>query len=95
MVFFVFLVNSCTKKLKTYDNKQDGLQVLTKICNWFNLNKSAIEYHDIEEIKIIKYDELQTAKKTVSNHLKCIKYSEFIGINTDISEYCVPSLILG
>ncbi|XP_020280492.1 acyl-CoA synthetase family member 4 isoform X2 [Pseudomyrmex gracilis] len=88
-------INSCTKKLKTYDNKQDGLQVLTKICNWFNLNKSAIEYHDIEEIKIIKYDELQTAKKTVSNHLKCIKYSEFIGINTDISEYCVPSLILG
>lgn len=94
MIYFVFLVSSA-KKLKTYDNKKDCSLVLSKVCNWFNLNKSAIEYHDVEEIKIIRYDELQTAKKTVSDNLKCIKYSEFIGINIDILEYCVPSLILG
>jgi len=57
----------------------------------------AIEYHDLEEIKIINYNELKTAKETVCKHLayNIKNYSEFIGINFDILEYCVPSLMLG
>lgn len=76
------------------DDKQDP-QSLHKICSWLHLNKTAIEYHDLKEIKIISYNELRAMKETVSNCLKPIDYPEFIGINWDILEYCVPSLMLG
>ncbi|XP_072757295.1 beta-alanine-activating enzyme [Anoplolepis gracilipes] len=85
-----------TKKLKLQDdNKPDCSQALHNVCNWLYLNKTAIEYHDLKEVKIISYNELRAMKEIVSNCLKCIQYPEFIGINWDILEYCVPSLMLG
>jgi len=91
----MFLVND-TKKLKLQnDNKPDYPQALHNICNWLHLNKAAIEYHDLKEVKIISYNELQAMKEVVANCLKCIQHPEFIGINLDILEYCVPSLMLG
>ncbi|KAL0102094.1 hypothetical protein PUN28_018561 [Cardiocondyla obscurior] len=83
-----------TKKLKV-QNDRDNLQTLHDVCNWFHLDKSAIEYHDLENVKIIKYKELKAAKETVSSHLKCINCPEFIGIDFEVSKYCVPSLMLG
>lgn len=77
------------------DDKQDCPQTLHNICNWFYLDEAVIEYHDLEEVKIISYNELQTMKQIVSNCLKCIQHPEFIGIDLDILEYCVPSLMLG
>ncbi|EFN63853.1 Acyl-CoA synthetase family member 4 [Camponotus floridanus] len=85
-----------TKKLKLQnDNKSDYPQALHDICNWLHFNKAAIEYHDLKEVKTISYNELQAMKEVVANCLKCIQYPEFIGINLDILEYCVPSLMLG
>ncbi|XP_014470185.1 PREDICTED: acyl-CoA synthetase family member 4 [Dinoponera quadriceps] len=85
-----------TKKLKVQDVKNKYCPyILHNICNWFYLDKPAIEYHDLQEVKIISYNELQAATKTVSDCLKYIQYPEFIGINFDILEYCVPSLMLG
>ncbi|XP_011262897.2 beta-alanine-activating enzyme isoform X1 [Camponotus floridanus] len=85
-----------TKKLKLQnDNKPDYPQALHDICNWLHFNKAAIEYHDLKEVKTISYNELQAMKEVVANCLKCIQYPEFIGINLDILEYCVPSLMLG
>ncbi|XP_070149828.1 beta-alanine-activating enzyme isoform X2 [Polyergus mexicanus] len=85
-----------TKRLKLQDdNKQDCQQSLYNICSWLNLNKTAIEYHDLKEVKIISYNELRVMKEIVSNCLKRIQHPEFIGINLDILEYCVPSLMLG
>ncbi|XP_029171037.1 LOW QUALITY PROTEIN: beta-alanine-activating enzyme [Nylanderia fulva] len=85
-----------TKRLKLQDDKQNcPHKTLHNICNWFYLDKTAIEYHDLEKVKIISYNELQTMKQIVSNCLKCIQHPEFIGIDLDISEYCVPSLMLG
>jgi len=49
----------------------------------------------LENIKIISYKELKAAKEIVSSHLKCIACSEFIGIDFDILECYVPSLMLG
>ncbi|KYN17850.1 Acyl-CoA synthetase family member 4 like protein [Trachymyrmex cornetzi] len=90
---FFFLAN-CIEKLKT-QNDRSVPQTLHNECNWLYLNKSVIEYHDLENIKIISYRELKAAKEIVSNHLKHIVCSEFIGIDFNILEYCVPSLMLG
>lgn len=81
------------KRLRIQDRNDP--QALHNVCNWLYLDKPAIEYHDLENVKIISYRELKAAKETVSNHLKCIKYPEFIGIDLNISECCVPSLMLG
>ncbi|XP_011339696.1 beta-alanine-activating enzyme isoform X2 [Ooceraea biroi] len=88
---------NCAKKQKVQNDERDCPQRLHDACNWLHLNDSAIEYHDLEEIKIICYNELQAAKETVSKHLQNnIKdYPEFIGIDFDIVEYCVPPLMLG
>ncbi|KAL6438049.1 hypothetical protein ACFW04_004363 [Cataglyphis niger] len=84
-----------TKRLKLQNDDKQDPQSLHNICSWLHLNKTAIEYHDLKEIKIISYNELRAMKETVSNCLKPINYPEFIGINWDILEYCVPSLMLG
>ncbi|XP_011637640.1 beta-alanine-activating enzyme [Pogonomyrmex barbatus] len=81
------------KKLKVQNDKNK--QTLHNLCDWLYPDKTAIEYHDLENIKIISYRELRKAKETILNHLKCIGHPEFIGIDSDISEYCVPSLMLG
>ncbi|XP_012223300.1 beta-alanine-activating enzyme [Linepithema humile] len=86
---------NCAKQLKTQEDNKDCPRALQNICNWFYVDKSAIEYHELDEVKIINYNELQAAKETVSKHLKCIQNPEFIGINFDVLEYCVPSLMLG
>lgn len=93
----MFLSVNRAKRQKVQDNRRDCPQTLHDVCNWLHLNDSAIEYHDLEEIKIISYNELQAAKETVSEHLKynVNNYFEFIGIDFDIVEYCVPSLMLG
>ncbi|XP_018311567.1 acyl-CoA synthetase family member 4 [Mycetomoellerius zeteki] len=85
---------NCIERLKTQNDKNDP-QALHNECNWLYLNKPAIEYHDLENVKIISYRELKAAKEIVSNYLKHIVCSEFIGIDFDILEYCVPSLMLG
>ncbi|XP_032670188.1 beta-alanine-activating enzyme [Odontomachus brunneus] len=85
---------SYTERLKVQD-KDDCLYTLYDMCNWIDLEKPAIEYYNLQEIKIINYNELQAATQAVSNCLKCIQFPEFIGINFDILEYCVPSLMLG
>lgn len=92
-----FLVNDKkTKRLKLQDdNKQDCPQTLHNICNSFCFDKTVVEYHDLEEVKLISYNELQMMKQIISSCLKCIQYPEFIGIDLDILEYCVPSLMLG
>ncbi|XP_011880286.1 PREDICTED: acyl-CoA synthetase family member 4 isoform X2 [Vollenhovia emeryi] len=84
---------SCTKRLKVQYDRSD--RALHNACNWLHLDKPAIEYHDLENVKTISYRELKAAKETVSSHLKFIERPEFIGINFDISESCVPSLMLG
>jgi len=91
---YILLVNYA-KQLKRQEDNKDCQQTLHNLCNWFHVDKSAIEYHDLDEVKIINYSELQAAKETVSKHLKCIQNPEFIGINFDVLEYCVPSLMLG
>lgn len=94
-IFYVLLVN-CAKRLKIQEDKnKDCPQTLHNICNWLYVDKSAVEYHDLNDIKIINYNELQAAKEIVSKHLKRIKNPEFIGVNFDVLEYCVPSLMLG
>ncbi|XP_077269796.1 aminoadipate-semialdehyde dehydrogenase isoform X3 [Temnothorax americanus] len=85
---------NCTKRLKVQDDRNDS-QALHDVCNWLYLDKTAIEYHDLENVKIISYRELKATKETISSHLKCIECPEFIGIDFDISECCVPSLMLG
>lgn len=90
---FFFLAN-CTERLKVQDDQNDQ-QNLHNICNWLYLDKTAIEYHDLENVKTVSYRELKVAKETVSSQLKCIEHPEFIGIDFDISDYCVPSLMLG
>lgn len=78
------------------DYERDSPQVLLDVCMWLDLDDSAIEYHDLREIKIIRYNELHAAKEIVSKRLECVKNCpEFIGIDFDILEYCVPSLMLG
>lgn len=64
-------------------------------CNWNQPDHVAIEYHDSREIIYITYGQLFRAKNMVSDYLKCLKKFEFIGINFDIPEYCVVSLMLG
>ncbi|XP_018342023.1 PREDICTED: acyl-CoA synthetase family member 4 isoform X1 [Trachymyrmex septentrionalis] len=85
---------NCIERLKT-QNDRNGPQTLHNECNWLYPDKSVIEYHDLENVKIISYRELKAAKEIVSNHLKHILCPEFIGIDFDILEYCVPSLMLG
>lgn len=94
MSFTEFLSANCTEKLKTQRDR-GGPQTLHDACNWIYLDKPAIEYHDLENVKIISYKELKAAKEIVLSRLKCIEYPEFIGIDFDILEYCVPSLMLG
>ncbi|XP_012530873.2 beta-alanine-activating enzyme isoform X1 [Monomorium pharaonis] len=94
MLFIEFLLTNCTKGLKTQRDK-DGSQTLHDACNWTYLDKPALEYHDLENVKIISYRELKAAKEIIFSHLKCIEYPEFIGIDFNILEYCVPSLMLG
>lgn len=55
----------------------------------------AIEYHNLQETIYIHYKELFHMKSMISDYLKHIQNVEFIGINFDIPEYCVISLILG
>lgn len=69
--------------------------MLHDICNWNHLNKVAIEYHDLQQVIYISYQDVLTARNIISDYLKCIKHFEFIGINFDIPEYCIVSLILG
>lgn len=88
------LLAKCTDILKTQNDKS-GTQALHNVCNWLFLDKPAIEYHDLENVKIISYRELKAAKEIVASHLKCIEYPEFIGIDLNILECCVPSLMLG
>lgn len=83
-----------TERLKVQDDKSDP-QALHNVCNWLYLDKPAIEYHDLENVKIISYRELKATKETISSYLKCIERPEFIGIDFDISDCCVPSLMLG
>lgn len=92
-VSYILLAN-CTERLKAQNGKSDT-QALHNVCNWLHPDKPAIEYHDLETVRIISYRELKAAKEIVSNHLKCIKYPEFIGIDFDILECCVSSLMLG
>lgn len=94
LIVHVFLVND-TKRLKLQNDDKQDPQSLHNICSWLHLNKTAIEYHDLKEVKTISYNELRAMKEIVSNCLKSIDYPEFIGINLDILEYCVPSLMLG
>lgn len=80
--------------MKVQDDRNDS-QALHNVCNWLYLDKPAIEYHDLENVKTISYRELKAAKETVSNYLKCIERPEFIGIDFDIPNCYVPSLMLG
>ncbi|XP_018406530.1 PREDICTED: acyl-CoA synthetase family member 4 isoform X2 [Cyphomyrmex costatus] len=85
---------NCIEGLKM-QNDRSSPQALHNECNWLYLDKAAIEYHDLDNVKIISYKELKAAKEVISNHLNYIECSEFIGIDFDILEYCVPSLMLG
>ncbi|XP_076676078.1 aminoadipate-semialdehyde dehydrogenase isoform X2 [Andrena cerasifolii] len=77
-------------------NSTNERKKLHDICNWNELDNVIIEYHDLQGIIIcITYRELLAAKVMLSDHLKSIQSYEFIGINFDIPEYCVVSLILG
>lgn len=79
-----------------YPNGSKNLaKKLHDICNWDQLDNVAIEYHDLQEIIYINYRELLVTQSLISDYLKCIKNIEFIGINFDIPEYCVISVILG
>lgn len=79
-----------------YSNSTNEIKKLHDICNWNELDNVIIEYHDLRGIIIyITYRELLAAKVMLSDHLKSIQSYEFIGINFDIPEYCVVSLILG
>lgn len=93
--FLMFFSVNCAKQLKIQEDNKDCPGTLHNVCNWFYVDKPAIEYHELDEIKIINYNELQTSIEAVSKHLKCIQSPEFIGINFDILEYCVPTLMLG
>ncbi|XP_076620324.1 aminoadipate-semialdehyde dehydrogenase [Colletes latitarsis] len=68
---------------------------LHDICKWNELDNVVIEYHDLERIIYINYRELFAAKAMLSDLLKCIEGFEFIGINFDVPQYCVVSLMLG
>ncbi|XP_034171725.1 aminoadipate-semialdehyde dehydrogenase isoform X1 [Osmia lignaria lignaria] len=70
-------------------------KMLHDICNWNHLNKVAIEYHGLQQVIYISYQDVLTTRNIISDYLKCIKHFEFIGINFDIPEYCIVSLILG
>lgn len=74
---------------------KDFTKKLHDICNWSQLDNVAIEYHDLQETIYIHYKELFHIKSMISDYLKHIQNVEFIGINFDIPEYCVISLILG
>ncbi|CAK9819703.1 Beta-alanine-activating enzyme [Anthophora plagiata] len=71
------------------------IKTLDDICNWSQPDNVAIEYHDLQQLTHINYSELFLAKCTISDYLKCIKNCEFIGINFDIPEYCIVSVMLG
>lgn len=93
---FHAILDNYTKRLKVQGKKTEySSYTLNSICDWLALNQPAIEYHDLEEIKIISYNELQVAKEIISKCLRSMQYPEFVGIDLDILEYCVPSLMLG
>ncbi|XP_053972317.1 beta-alanine-activating enzyme isoform X1 [Hylaeus volcanicus] len=71
------------------------VQKLHNTCKWNDLDNVAIEYHDLEKNIYINYRELFAAKTMLFDFLKCIECSEFIGINYDVPNYCVVSLMLG
>ncbi|KAG7198271.1 hypothetical protein KM043_005674 [Ampulex compressa] len=79
------------KKQKLCDS---GL-TLQDICKWNSSNNVAIEYYEVEREIFITYAEVDVAKNVVSNTLRCLKNIVFIGLNPDIPEYCLPSLMLG
>ncbi|KAL2734539.1 beta-alanine-activating enzyme, partial [Vespula maculifrons] len=83
------------KKQKLCHNVSDKSITLIDIINWNYLNNVAIEYHDLNKIYTIKYAELNEARNKIASILKCIENFEFIGIDIDVPEYCVPALILG
>nr|XP_033341796.1 beta-alanine-activating enzyme isoform X2 [Megalopta genalis] len=71
------------------------MEKLHDICNWAEIENVAIEYHDLDNTICITYKELLATKIMLSDFLQCIKGFEFVGINFDVPEYCVVSLILG
>ena len=91
------IVSDKAENLMGYcSNPTNEIEKLHDICNWNELDNVIIEYHDLRGIIIyITYRELLAAKIMLSDHLNSIESCEFIGINFDIPEYCVVSLILG
>ncbi|KAK9300214.1 hypothetical protein QLX08_006989 [Tetragonisca angustula] len=77
------------------NDSKNHIKKLHEICNWDQLNNVAIEYHDLQETIYIDYRELFFTQRLISDYLRCIKCVEFFGINFDIPEYCVISVILG
>lgn len=90
------MLDDIEENLKPYEHDVNGaLKTLNDICNWHYLDDIAIEYHDLERIAFITYAELCAAKQKVFDILLGIKEFQFIGVNFDIPQYCVPSLLLG
>ncbi|XP_031774551.1 beta-alanine-activating enzyme isoform X2 [Apis florea] len=89
-------MNKQKENFTFYSNESESFtKKLHDICNWNQLDNVAIEYHNLQETIYIHYKELFHMKSMISDYLKHIQNVEFIGINFDIPEYCVISLILG
>lgn len=65
------------------------------MCNNFLMNNIAIEFHDEDFIKKITYNEIENTKSEIKDILLKINGSQFIAIDLEIENFCIPSLILG
>ncbi|XP_017879352.1 beta-alanine-activating enzyme [Ceratina calcarata] len=84
------------KEFSSFDPRcENSVTKLHDICNWDQLDDVAIEYHDLQENIYIQYRELHVTKNIISDYLKSLRNTEFIGIDYDIPEYCVIPLIVG
>ncbi|XP_066603699.1 beta-alanine-activating enzyme isoform X2 [Prorops nasuta] len=79
----------CNGKQKSFNRN------LIDIFKLHAVEHVAIEYYDIESSKIIKYSDINNAIIEALEILKDLTDYQFIGINYDIPNYCIPSLILG
>lgn len=96
MIFYTNLSDSNVKKMKfSEDTEIQHFSSLNMMCNNFLMNNIAIEFHDENFIKEITYKELETMKLEVENILSTISGSQFIAIDLEIQNFCIPSLILG
>ncbi|XP_076176149.1 aminoadipate-semialdehyde dehydrogenase isoform X2 [Ptiloglossa arizonensis] len=99
------MASTCSGSMGRVDEVEENLMLccdsftneikLHDTCKWNELENVAIEYHDLDDTIYINYRELLAAKTVLSDLLICIEDSEFIGINFDVPEYCVVSLMLG